>query len=139
MTRYVFDMGSPRAQLNISGLHFQFGIFSTEDEEEAQTMRDYIKAAKQTWQEVTYDPSDPRHNPALRRADNRHIVTGIHDSNAYKSNPLADSIINGTFHEVVKGQTDQMSQMLGAPIIPNETSIPAPASTKGIAVASKVA
>jgi len=103
----VFDAGG-NLNFSLSKLAFVAGICVCYTEQDAAMLRNYISQTGEDWKEVPYDSTNPRHNPALRRASNAHIITGIQDSGG-PVRSLADSIIDGTFSKVMEASPSQQT------------------------------
>jgi hypothetical protein len=102
--RTVFDAGIGN-NFTLSGMAFVNGICEPANAKEATNLRNYIEQTGEGWQEVPYDPKNPRHNKQASKPDNSHILTGIQDSGSYSrvqaqasaAAQQAASIIDGSF------------------------------------------
>jgi len=110
--RVVFDTGNSHDNFSISELPVTLGIIITDHPDDTDLIRNYIKQTRNTvWQEVAYDPTNPRHNRLLLvQPGQGPVITGIQDSSSYSrqplvaDNPLAAAIIDGTLTTAQTGQ-----------------------------------
>ena len=110
--RVVFDTGNSHDNFSLSELPVTLGIIITDHPDDAGLIRNYIKQTRNTtWQEVAYDPTNPRHNRALLvKPGQGPAITGIQDSSTYSQqplvagNPLAAAIIDGSLTATQTGQ-----------------------------------
>lgn len=110
--RVVFDTGNSQDNFSISELPVTLGIIITDHLDDTDLIRNYIKQTRNTaWQEVAYDPTNPRHNRLLLAQPGQGpVITGIQDSSSYSQqplvagNPLAAAIIDGSLTVTQTGQ-----------------------------------
>lgn len=119
--RVVFDAGIGNS-FSLSGMHFVNGICEPANTNELNIIRAYIEQTGEGWQEVPYDPTNPRHNKKASKPDNSHILTGIQDSGSFsrvqaQANAAAQqtaSIIDGSFTQQALENQDNIEKALAA-------------------------
>ena len=110
--RVVFDTGNSNDNFSVSDLPVTLGIIITDHPDDAGLIRNYIVQTRNTtWQEVAYDPTNPRHNRRLLLQPGQGtVITGIQDSSSYSQqplvagNPLATAIMDGSLTAAQTGQ-----------------------------------
>lgn len=109
--KVVFDAGINNT-FTLSGLSFLDGILVTEKEAEIELVRNYIKQTGEPWQEVEYNPTNPRHNRLLLGHPNT-VVSGVQTSADMgpASNQLAAAIIDGSFTNLAAENADAVNAL----------------------------